>query len=210
MTAPASAVNRGEPPAATPTWQIDGGARFIVQRHLQLLVGAFTLHKTYFNLDTAGRYAPLGDISARGIESSAVLTGLDGLTVVAGGVWLRPEVKRKSAERGGSGVEPVGPVPRTININVDYAPGGWRGWGMTLQWTSLSSRVETGDNRYSLPPLATLDAGVRYLFKVYNRPCSARLSVANATNARGLTISSSYLALPQLQRNYALTLAADL
>jgi iron complex outermembrane recepter protein len=210
MTAPTEAVNRGEPPPATPTWQIDGGARVILRPYLQLLIGAFKIHKIYFGLDTANRYGQVGEISARGVESSATLTGPDGLTVVAGGVWLRPEVKRQIPERGGSGNVPVGPVPRTININVDYAPGNWRGWGTTMQWTALSSRVETGDNFYRLPPLATLKVGLRYVFKLFDRPFSARLDVGNITNATGLTISSAYVATPQLRRNYTFTFAADL
>ena len=210
MTAPADAVNRGEPPPATPTWQIDGGARIILRPQLQLLIGTFKVHKTYFGLDTANRYTHIGEISARGVESSATLSGPDGLTVVAGGVWLRPEVKRQIPERGGSGNVPVGPVPRTININVDYAPGKWRGWGTTIEWTALSSRVETGDDAYRLPPFAKLNVGLRYMFKLINRPCSARLDVANVTNAAGLTLSSAYIAVPQLRRNYTFTLAADL
>jgi iron complex outermembrane receptor protein len=208
--APGNAVNRGEPPPATPTWQVDGGVRIAFQPYLQFVVGTFKVHKSYFSLDTSDRYAEVGDISARGIESSATMTGPEGLTVVAGGVWLRPEVKRKIAEQGGTGNVPVGPVPRTININVDYAPVFWRGWGATVQWKSLSSRVETGDDLYRLPPLNTLEVGVRYLFKVFNRGCSARLDVGNITNARGLTVSSNYTALSQLPRNYTFTFAADL
>lgn len=210
MTAPSEAVNRGEPPPATPTWQIDAGARVALRPHLQLLIGAFKVHKTYFGLDTTNRYTQVGDISARGVESSATLTGPDGLTVVAGGVWLRPEVKRQISERGGSGNVPVGPVPRTINLNVDYAPSFWKGWATTMEWTALSSRVETGDDLYSLPPLVTLQVGLRYVFKLFNRPFSARLDVANVTNATGLTLSPAYIAVPQLQRNYTFTFAADL
>jgi hypothetical protein len=79
-----------------------------------------------------------------------------------------------------------------------------------MQWTALSSRVETGDDLYRLPPLATLKVGLRYVFELFNRPCSARLDVANITNATGLTLSSTYIALPQLRRNYSFTFAADL
>ena len=210
--APATAVNRGEPPPATPTWQVDGGARFALSAQLQLLLGGFKIHKTYFSLDTADRYMQIGEISTEGIESSATFTGLAGLTVVAGAVWLRPQVQRQLAELGGNGNVPIGPVPRTINVNVDYAPPNWRGWGTSMQWTSLSSRVETTDDRYLLPPLRTLNVGVRYLFRLIDRPCSARLDVGNVTNAAGLTFSPAYayLVVPQLPRNYMLTLTADL
>jgi iron complex outermembrane receptor protein len=177
---------------------------------LQLLFGAFKVHKTYFGLDTANRYTQVGEISARGVESSATLTGPDGLTVVAGGVWLRPEVTRQIPELGGNGTVPVGPVPRTININVDYAPSNWRGWGTKIQWTALSSRVQTGDDLYRLPPFRALNVGLRYAFKLFDRAYSARLDVANVTNAAGLTLSSAYIALPELRRNYTFTFAADL
>jgi iron complex outermembrane receptor protein len=210
--APAAAVNRGEPPPATPTWQVDGGARVALPAQLQLLVGVFKVHKGYFSLDTADRYTQIGDISTEGIESSATFTGAPGLTVVAGAVWLRPQVERQLQQLGGNGAVPVGPVPTTINLNIDYAPRHWRGWGTSLQWTSLSSRVETADDRYQLPPLRTLNVGVRYQFRVRDRACSARLDVGNVTNAAGLTFSSAYayLLVPQLPRNYTLTLAADL
>ncbi len=210
MIAPPAAVNRGEPPPATPTWQVDGGVRITLPPRLQLLVGGFKVHKTYFNLDAADHYTQIGDISSRGVESSATFTGLEGLTVVAGAVWLRPQVQRQVPELGGNGAVPIGPVPRTISVNVDYAPRNWRGWGTSLQWTSLSSRVETSDDRHRLPPLRTFNVGMRYLFKPNNRAFSARLDVGNVTNATGLTLSSFYLAVPQLPRNYMVTLAADL
>lgn len=210
MVAPASAVNRGEPPPATPTWQIDGGVRATLRPHLQLLLGGFKIHKTFFSLDALDRYTQIGDISSRGVESSATWTGLAGLTVVAGAVWLRPEVDRQVASLGGAGPVPIGPVPRTINVNVDYAPHENSGLGVSAQWLSLSSRVETSDDRYSLPPLETLSMGVRYLFRVLDRQCSVRLDVGNITNAAGLNLSTSYVVAPQVRRNYTATLAVDL
>jgi iron complex outermembrane receptor protein len=210
LIAPAAAVNRGEPPPATPTWQADGGVRANLREHLKLLVGGFEIHKNYFNVDTLDRYTQIGDISTRGIESSATWTGPSGLTVVAGAVWLRPEVNQRIAALGGTGRVPIGPVPRTINVNVDYAPHGNSGFGLSAQWLSRSSRVETTDDRYSLPPLATLNVGVRYMFKLVTRPCSVRLDIGNVTNAAGVLLSSDYLATSQLRRNYTATLAYDL
>jgi outer membrane receptor protein involved in Fe transport len=202
-------VNRGEPPPATPTWQIDGGVRVVVQPHLQLLLGVFKVQKTYFGLDTSDRYTDIGEISTHGVESSATWTDAAGLTVVAGAVWLRPEVRRRTAELAATGSVPIGPVPATINLNLDYAPVEWRGAGTSMQWTWLSARVETGDDRYRLPPLGALNIGVRYMVKLFTHQCSARLDIGNVTNATGLTLSSQYQATPQLGRNYTLTLAAD-
>jgi iron complex outermembrane recepter protein len=208
--APISAVNRGEPVPATPTWQVDGGLRVVPRDDLQFLLGVFKVHKTYFSLDAAGRYGPLGDISSRGVEGSATLSTLDGLKVVAGLVLLRPEVDRHTPASGGTGTVPVGPVPRTINVNIDYAPARWGRWAAALQWTSLSSRVVTNDDQFELPALSTLNVSVRYRLRLFNRPCSARLDVANVTDQTGLTISSLYAVFPVLRRNYTLTLAADI
>jgi iron complex outermembrane recepter protein len=208
--APASAVNRGEPPPATPTWQIDAGVRAIVQPHLQLLLGAFEVQKSYFGVDTSGIYANVGEISSKGVESSATWTDAEGLTFVAGAVWLWPEVTRQAAQVAATGSVPIGPVPGTINLNLDYAPHAWRGWGTSVQWTWLSARVETSDDRYRLPPFGALNVGIRYLLKLSTHQFSARLDVGNVTNAAALTLSSLYLATPQLGRNYTLTLAADL
>ena len=209
-SAPISAVNRGEGVPATPTWQVDGGLRVVPRNDLELLLGVFKVHKTYFNVDAAGRYGPLGDISSRGVEGSATLSALDGLKVVAGLVLLRPEVNQQTPALGGTGTVPVGPVPRTINVNVDYAPDRWGHWATSLQWTSLSSRVVTINDQVELPPLSMLNIGVRYRVRLFNRPCSARLDVANVTDETGLTISSLYLVVPVLRRNYTLTLATDI
>jgi iron complex outermembrane receptor protein len=210
VSAPSSAVNRGESVPATPTWQVDGGLRVVPRSDLQLLLGIFKVHKAYFSVDAAGRYGQLGDISSRGVEGSATLSAPDGLKVVAGLVLLRPEVNQQTPAPGGTGTVPVGPVPRTINVNVDYAPARWGRWAAALQWTSLSSRVVTNNDQVELPPLSSLNVSLRYRTRLFNRPCSARLDVANVTNESGLTISSLYGVFPLLRRNYTLTLATDI
>jgi iron complex outermembrane recepter protein len=210
VNAPASAVNRGEPVPATPTWQVDGGVRVVPRSDLELLLGVFKVHKTYFNVDAEDRYRQLGDVSSQGVEGSATLSTRDGFKVVAGVVLLKPEVNQPTSGSGGIGTVPVGPVPRTINVNVDYAPARWGRWAAVLQWTSLSSRVVTNNDQVELPPLSALNVGVRYRLRLFNRPCSARLDVANVTDETGLTISSLYQVVPALRRNYTLTLATDI
>ncbi len=210
QVAPRDATNRGASPPATPTWQADGGVRFRFRNDLQLLLGAFEIQKTYFAADTANLYTAIGDIRMRGLESSATWKGPSGLTVVAGAVWLRPEVARRVSELGATGDVPIGPVPGTIDFNVDYAPEIWQGWGASLQWNWLSSRVATSDDRYRLPALNRLDVGLRYTGSLLTHTWSARLDVGNVTNTRGLSLGWDYSAVPQLSRNFALTLAVDL
>jgi len=208
-TAPNSAVNRGESVPATPTWQIDGGVRVSPMSKLQFLLGAFEVRKTYYNVAADAVYRQIGTISSRGIEGSVSYASEGGLTVVAGLVALHPEVTSHQSSETVSRV-PVGPVPRTINVNVDYAPRVWGRWAAGLQWTYLSRRTLTNDSEVQLPVLSTLGLNVRYRLTLFNRACSARLDVANVTDERGLTVSSVYQVLPELRRNYLLTLAADI
>jgi iron complex outermembrane recepter protein len=210
VNAPHSAVNSGELPPATPTWQVDAGVRVAALKSLALVLDAFEIHKTYFNLDDSGRYRQIGTISSRGIEASTSYTDAAGITVVAGAVLLKPEIRLTAQQLGGSGTIPIGPVPATVNVNIDYAPLGWRGVGTSLQWIYLSSRVETADDRIKLPPLSTLNLGLRFSRKLFDRPLLVRLDVINLTNATGLTISPLYQVTPQQVRNYTLTLAIDI
>lgn len=210
VNAPNSAANRGEPPPATPTWQVDGGVQVIPRSGLKLVCGIFEIHKSYFNLDLNQNYRDLGNIQSRGIEASGSFAGSDGLTFVAGTVLLRPEIQLNAAQLGGSASVPIGPVPATINLNADYQPMSWKGFGGSIQWNYLSSRVETADDRYELPPLSTINLGLRYSGKLLGRNWLTRLDIGNVTNSGGLSISPLYLVVPQLRRNYTLTVAADL
>ena len=68
----------------------------------------------------------------------------------------------------------------------------------------------TNDGRIELPALATLNLNVRYKLTLFKRDCSVRFEVGNVTDEQGLTISSVYHVLPELRRNYVLTLATDI
>jgi len=207
--APGSANNRGESVPAALTWQVDGGVRLVPTSQLQFLLGVFEVHKPYYNVAADGVYRESGTISSRGFEGSVSYASEDGLRVLAGLVALDPEVTDQSSS-GRSSMVPVGPVPRTIDVNVDYAPRVWGRWAAGLQWTYLSSRTMTNDGRIELPALSTLNLNVRYKLTLFKRDCSVRFEVGNVTDEQGLTISSVYHVLPELRRNYVLTLATDI
>jgi iron complex outermembrane receptor protein len=210
VIAPPTALNRGEPPPATASWQVDGGVHWVMSNYLDFVLGGFDVHKPYFNVDQNGVYRQLGRISNQGIEVSATLRPASGLKIVGGFVRNDPHVDLGARAFAATRRVPVGPVPSTINLNGDFAPLEWRGWGASAQWTRLSSRVETDNDLYALPPLSTLNVGLRLARKCLAYPCSLRLDIANLTNASGLTISPQYVLLPQLRRNYMLTAAIDI
>ena len=207
--APVSAVNRGEPPAAARTWQVDGGIRYAPGEKLRLIFGAFDIHKPYLNLDLANVYRPLGRLRNEGLETSLTYTN-SGLTVLAGGVWLRPHVELSIPQPGVTAGEPIGPVPLTLTANIDYAPPRFSPWAASLQWNFLSSRYATNDDLRTLPAFATLGAGVRYQWKYGEKSWTLRFDGFNLNNAQGLHLSTLDVVLPEQSRRFALTLAIDL
>jgi len=207
--APTSANNRNEPPPATRTRQVDGGIRWAPTSRVQLILGAFDIHKPYFNVDVENLYTQLGRLQYRGLETSLSYANDDGLTLLLGGVLLQPRVDRIIPEPGATGDVPLGPVPLTLTANVDYAPARWGPWAASVQWNRLSSRVETTDDATYLPALATLVAGVRYHWSLRSHPWTVRLDGFNLTNARGLHVSSLDVVLPEQCRRFMLSLATD-
>jgi iron complex outermembrane receptor protein len=206
--APVSAVNRGEPPAAARTWQVDAGLRYAPGSSLRVILGVFDIHKPYLNLDAANVYRPLGRLYNAGVESSVSYSDA-GLTLLAGGVWLRPHVGLGVPQPGVTGSVPIGPVPLPLTANLDYAPTRWGPWAASFQWNRLSARVATQDDLQRLPPLATVGAGVRYQWKLHALSWTLRFDGFNLTDAEGLHVSALGLVLPEQGRHFALTLAAD-
>jgi iron complex outermembrane recepter protein len=206
--APYSASNRGQPPPATRTHQVDGGLRYAPGDRLSLVLGAFEIHKVYFNLDATNTYTALGTVRHRGLESSLAYRAGE-LTAIAGGVWLKPHVDRELPEPGATGSVPLGPVPLTLNLILDYAPARLRPFAASLQFGRLSSRVATLDNAYALPPLTTVSAGLRYESRLRNHPFSVRFDAVNLTDARGLHLTPVGQVLPEFGRRFMLTVAID-
>lgn len=206
--APVSADNRNEPPPATRTWQVDGGLRYAPSAKLQLILGAFEIHKPYFNTDDANLYTQLGQLQYRGLETSLSYND-NGLTVLVGGVLLQPRVDRTLPEPGATGNVPLGPVPLTLTTNLDYAPPQWGPWGASVQLNRLSSRVATSDNVVYLPALTTVEAGIRLRWTLRGSPWTLRLDGFNLTNAQGLHVTDLEAVLPEQGRRIMLTLATD-
>jgi iron complex outermembrane recepter protein len=206
--APFSASNRGQPPPATHTHQVDGGLRYAPADRFSLVLGAFEIRKVYFNLDATNTYTALGTVRHRGLESSLAYGG-GGLTVIAGAVWLKPHVDRVLPEPGATGSVPLGPVPLTLSLNLDYAPERLQPFAASVQLGRISERVATLDNQYTLPPLTTVSAGLRYESKVRSHPFSVRFDALNLTDARGLHLTQVAQVVPEFGRRFMLSIAVD-
>ncbi len=120
--APVAASNRNEPPPATRTWQTDGGMRWAPTERLQAILGAFDIHKPYFNIDAQNIYTQLGQVQYRGLETSLSFAD-GGLTLLAGGVLLRPRAARHR-RTGGDRNHPLGAGTIDLDGESRLRPAG--------------------------------------------------------------------------------------
>jgi iron complex outermembrane receptor protein len=188
--APQSASNRGEALPAIRTRQADAGVRCAISPSLKLLAGVFDVTKPYFTLDESNRFGALGDVTHRGVEIS--LSGAVGrqLDIVAGAVFMDPEVSGPDVRSGLVGSKPVGISRETLLLNAD--------WRLPVSGTSVDIGVRhvggapaTRDNRVTLPSRTLIDLGARYRFAVGRVPATLRLSITNLTDEYGYELRGS-------------------
>ena len=207
--APASAVNRGESPPATTTWQIDGGLRYAPREGAQFLLGAFEVHKAYFNLDAGDVYSQLGQIRHRGLEASATLNDGRGLVAVLGGVWLQARLLDTPPDIAAQGTTPLGTVPLQLNADLDYAPPRLKPWAFACGWQFTSSRPATTNGTPQLPAYSVLSFAVRYEFSLFGHPALARFDADDVGDSNAMLVDDSGTVSSEHGRSFMLTLTAD-
>jgi iron complex outermembrane receptor protein len=207
--APASAVNRGESPPATTTWQVDAGVRYAPRDGAQFLLGAFEVHKANFSLNADDVYTQLGQIRNRGLEASATLSDGRGLVAVLGGVWLQAQLLGVPVDAASPGTTPLGAVPLVVNADLDYAPARLKPWALGCHWQFTSARPATTDGNQQLPAYSVLSLTVRYAFTLFGHPALARFEAQNVGDANGMIVDDSGTVMSLQARAYALTLTAD-
>jgi iron complex outermembrane recepter protein len=197
-TAPASATNRNTVLNAIVATQAELGVRYTIQPGLTAIVAGFQTEKPYAGLEGATNiFALIGTVRHRGIEASLSGEIAPGLSVVAGGVYLRPRLAGDAVDRALIGNLPVGvPSLRAIG-NASYSIPGVDGLSVDLgvEYTgpqAARAGLNSSDAQQTvLPSNFTVDAGVRYRFQLGNRPLTARLQIFNATNSYGWQVNGA-------------------
>ena len=92
--APANAANRNQPLPVILTEQKDAGIRIDFARGMKAIVGAFDLSRPYFGYEAGNVFAKVGTTRSRGVEFSLSGQLSPRLSLVAGGVILRPRVTK--------------------------------------------------------------------------------------------------------------------
>ena len=207
--APASAINRGESPPATTTWQLDAGVRYAPRAGAQFLLGAFEVHKANFNLNGDDVYTQLGQIRNRGLEASATLSDGRGLVAVLGGVWLQAQLLNVPIDAASPGTTPLGAVPLQFNADLDYAPARLKPWALGCEWRFTSARPATTDGALQLPAYSVLSLTLRYEFTLFGHPALARLEAQDVGDSNAMILDDSGTVMSEQGRAFAFTLTAD-
>lgn len=208
--APNSATNRGEALPAIRTSQVDAGLRYALTPRVSAVATLFEVKKPYLNLNTASLFTRVGDVRHRGVELSVAGRVADGLTVVAGSVFLQARIAGTLVDQGRIGRVPIGRIPRVSRLNVDYGPAAWKGFSADMQIENLSSRIVSVDNTARIPGRTTVNVGGRYRFKILDAPATLRVQAQNVTNVYGWEINTMQLAFePNEPRRFTATLAID-
>ena len=215
--APPNAINRNSAPPALRTRQRDAGIRYEILPQLNLVAGLFDVRKPYFNLDGDRVYRQLGEVRHRGIELSLAGQPLEGLSVVAGAVFLDADVSGEAVNLGIIGRKPVSTVGRTIRGNFDYRLPFFDPLSVDLAVTSQAGQVasarefvELGDRQLTTGPRTIVDVGARYRTRAGRTPATVRAQITNLFNLYAWKVGSNSAFRFIDARRLMLSLAADL
>jgi iron complex outermembrane receptor protein len=205
--APEIAINRDEAPPALRTKQIDVGLKTKIGP-ITLITGAFDIERPYYGVDGESVFRRLGAVRHRGLEVSVTGTPTPGLTLVAGGTFIRARLSGDEVESGTIGSRPVDVPARKLIASLDWRPTG--------SATSFDVAVEhigpnTGDalNRVRVDPLTTVDLGVRHRFQLGKENAVLRLQATNVFNAYGWEVAGNNAFIYIQSRQAMARLAVD-
>ena len=189
--APDVAINRDEAPPALLTRQVDAGLRWAITRGIRLIGGVFDVHKPYFSVDTGNIYRRLGDVRHRGVELSLTGALRPNLQVVAGAVLLDAEVTGDARTLGLTGKRPFASTNRTMLLSGEYTIPGIQGLSVDASLNSYGRRVANTSNSLFLPPTTSIDAGLRYRWRLSGKPVVLRVQASNLLNDYEWELQSS-------------------
>jgi iron complex outermembrane receptor protein len=215
--APANAVNRNSAPPALRTSQGDAGIRYAILPRMSLVAGVFDVRKPYFNLDPDLVYRELGKVRHRGVELSLAGQPIDGLSVVAGAVFLDADVSGEAVDFGNVGPKPVGTNGRILRVNFDYRLPFFNALSVDVgitnqaaQVASVVSYAELGGRQLMTEPQTLVDIGARYRFKIGRAPATLRGQITNVFDLYRWKVSGNSAFRFIDERRFLLSLAADL
>jgi iron complex outermembrane receptor protein len=156
-----------------------------------MVAGLFSVRKPYYNVGSDGSYSWLGTENHRGVELSLNAAPLPGLTVVAGAVFMSPEVAVGEGVTG-VGTAPVNQPRSILQLAADYQLPPCPRCSLDATATRQGSvPVRLDDGAYN-PAQTIVNVGARYRFSLAGRAATLRVQVQNVTNQKvWLVVDSS-------------------
>ena len=205
--APEIAINRDEAPPAIRTRQLDAGVRAVVGP-VTAIAGAFEIERPYYGVDGESVFRRLGTVRHRGVEVSLTGAPLPGLSVVAGGTFLRARLSGEDVESGAIGDRPVDVPARKAVASLD-----WRPPSSPLSFDVAVEHIgpNNGDAlaRVRVEPYTTVDIGVRYRFGLGGAPAVLRLHATNLFDSYGWEVAGNNAFVYTQSRQILARLAVD-
>jgi iron complex outermembrane receptor protein len=153
----------------------------------------------------------------RGIELSLAGQPIEGVSIVAGAVFLDADVSGEAVDLGIIGARPVGTTRRTIRANVDYRLPFFRPLSLNLGIDHQAGRIASaleyavlGGRQLTTGGRTLFDIGARYRFDAGAAPATLRAQVTNPFNVYRWDVSGNSSFRFTDTRRVLLTLAADL
>lgn len=214
-SAPDNATNRNEQLPATRTRQYEAGLRW-AKGPATLVLSAFQITKPYFTYDGAGRYTELGDVRHRGIEVSLSGHFANRLTLLAGGVFLKPEVYGPAVDAGLVGSRPAGTPSQFVRVDAQYRTDLLGGFTPTASFVFQGGRAvgnrpqaSLGGKQLSLPSRTTLDIGFRQPIHVAGLDMRLLFNLQDVFNVQGWRVASANTIQVEDRRRFMLNLSGE-
>lgn len=197
-TAPASAVNRNAVLDAIVATQTELGFRYTFAPGVTAILAGFDTHKPYAGINTTNnRFELVGTVRHRGIEASLSGPVAPGLSIVAGGVFLRPRLSGLNITSGLIGVRPVGVPSLRMIGNVSYEIPSLTGFSIDAggQYIGAQARgskpLPIGGKQLRVPSKIVFDVGARYRVAIAKHPVTIRLQMLNVTDEYSWNVGSA-------------------
>ena len=165
--------------------------RFALTKDVKAVVGVFDLTRPYFGFDANNVFKQVGSVESRGAEFSVSGSITPRLSMVAGGVFLRPRVTASDTADSTIGSKPVGLPTHLLIANANWKTPIAKGLELDVGLVHRGRTPATTDNLVFVPPRARLDVGTHYRFKLADRSATFRLQMVNLFDNAGYGIAGS-------------------
>ncbi|MEQ1498289.1 MAG: hypothetical protein ABL914_06485 [Novosphingobium sp.] len=200
-SAPGYSSNANEVLPASRTRQYDFGLRWTPIKDTTLIAGFFNISKPYIDIDSANHFGELGRVTNRGIEFSLTTNPTKNVRIVAGGVWLDPQVVASPLIAQPVGLRPVGQPRLRTRFNINWTPPFAPKLTLDAYVNHDSGTYATIDNSVYAPGGTRFGFGGRYRFKLAGQDFTAKVGIYNVFDAYVLIPYGSSVYGYNIQRN---------